>query len=120
MYNEDDVKITLKNDKVEIEYEEGKPLKKRQKDTLSVKYRNLSSEHIHVYSTMDNSDEILRIGNRGSEVELGPKETKTIVFEVLPVKSGFLKYPYVRSYFDGIEAKDKVCTSIINVVWFIY
>lgn len=66
VYNEDDVKITLKNDKVEIEYEEGKSLKKRQKDTLSVKYRNLSSEHIHVYSTMDNSDEILRIGNRGS------------------------------------------------------
>ncbi len=56
VYNEDDVKITLKNDKVEIEYEEGKSLKKRQKDTLTVKYRNLSSDRIHVYSTMDNSE----------------------------------------------------------------
>lgn len=31
VYNEDEVKISLKNDKVEVEYEEGKSLRKRQK-----------------------------------------------------------------------------------------
>lgn len=35
----------------------------------------------------------------------------------MPVKSGYYKYPYVRSYFDGIEAKEKACGSIICVVW---
>ena len=65
---------------------------------------------------MDNSEEILRIGSIGSEVELGPKETKTIVFDVLPIKVGYFKYPYVRSFFDGIEAKDKNCNSIVCVI----
>lgn len=116
VYNEDEVKISLRNDKVEVEYEEGKSLRKRQKQTLSIKYRNLTNDRIHVYSLMDSSEDILRIGSRGNQVELGPKETKTIVFEILPVRIGYFKYPYVRSFFDGIEAKEKSCNSIICVI----
>jgi hypothetical protein len=57
----------------------------------------------------------LRIGNKGNEVDLGPRESKAIAFEILPIKSGYSKYPEVRSYFDGIESKEKPCASIICV-----
>lgn len=64
----------------------------------------------------NNNDSILRIGSKGNTVDLGPRETKTITFQILPIKSGYFKYPLVRSYFDGIEAKEKTCSSIICVV----
>lgn len=56
----------MRGDRVEVGYEEGKILKKKTKNTLAIKYRNLTADRVHIYSIMDNSDEILRIGSRAS------------------------------------------------------
>lgn len=101
---------------MEVEYEEGPTLRKGKKETLVVHYRNLSSQNIHVYSAMENSESILRIGEKGLSLMLGPHETKSANFEVLPIKIGYHSFPQVRSFFDGVESMNKSYNSILCVL----
>ena len=77
IYNEDSLKIGIHQNKVEIEYEEGKILQKMKKDHLTIRYKNLTNETGFIMSTMENSDAILRIGSKtiNAKVE-GRKEIK--------------------------------------------
>jgi hypothetical protein len=101
VYKEDDVKISVVNHKIEICYESAIKLRKRHKEVLTIKYRNLTSENINIYSIMENTRDILRIGKSSADMNLGPKETKSVSFQILAIKSGYCEYPLVRSYLDG-------------------
>ena len=74
IYIDDSLKIGIRQNKVEVEFEEGKILQKMKKDHLTIRYKNLTNESGLIMSIMENSDAILRIGSRTINVKVDAKK----------------------------------------------